>query len=273
MQTSYSTNPAAGVAGMEVDTSIAKRIVSRIVGDSAGVGDGLLVLQESDTVVVAPAATFFATADVDAFKTSFASSGSIQTFTAADMNGVVGASRLSVARKVDLVLSSHANWDATNATLQGYDENGKYITETLAIPDAGNATVTSTLYYSRVSGLIIPAQAGTSGTATLGTNASGVLTVAAVAGITMRNPAKEAATPPHANGSMVGVMRLGEVFAQSEDATVIGGAVYARFVVTGDEVYGALRASPDSTDCFLVPGIRWASTGAAGIQQVEINLP
>lgn len=272
-QLTYTTNPPAGVPGMLCDTGIPKRMKSAKAGDTAGIASGLLAFYESEDVLVAPSADNVPSADADAFKTSFASSGSIQTFTAADMNGVIGSSRLVVARKVDLILSSHANWDATSATLQGYDANGQYITESLSIPDGGNATVTSSNYYSRVTGLIIPAQAGTSGTATLGTNAAtGGVVLAAVAGITLRNTAKEGGTV-HADKTMIGYLRIGEVWVTSEDATVIGGAVYARFVTSGNEVAGALRATPDGTDCFLIPGLRWASTSSAGIAALEVNLP
>lgn len=271
-QTSYTLTPALGVPGMLVDTGADHFIASKTVGDTAGIAPGLGVFFESAGVVVAPLAADVTPADADAFKTNIASSASLQTFTGSDFNGVVGTSLLKIARKLDLILSSHANWDATTATLIAYDENGQYFTESLSIPDAGNATVTSVKYVSKIVSLAIPAQAGTSGTATVGTNAAGVLSAGIFAGITCHSQAKEPGV--FADTDMVGVMRNGRIWVETEDSATVGGAVYVRFVTTGNEVAGAFRASLDSTDCVAVPGLRWATTRAdAGIAAVEINLP
>ena len=80
-----------------------------------------------------------------------------QALTTSDFNGAIGAGRIFPPAKIELVLSSHADWDATSATLTGLDENGLPVSETLTIPNGGNATVTSSNHYSalRVDGASI----------------------------------------------------------------------------------------------------------------------
>lgn len=114
------------------------------------------------------AAAINALADVDAILVTGASSGSLQTISGASLDGATGYRSMSVARKITLVLSSHADWDATTATLTGTDADGNAQSESLTIPNGGNSTVTSTKLYKSVTSLAIPAQGGTGGTFTVG---------------------------------------------------------------------------------------------------------
>jgi len=110
-----------------------------------------------------------ALADVDAIlATGGASSTSLQTLSGAILNGALGYRALSPSRRITLTLSSHADWDATTATVTGKDANGTTITDTLAIPNGGNATVTTTKLFARVTSIAIPIQSGTGGTFTVG---------------------------------------------------------------------------------------------------------
>lgn len=117
------------------------------------------------------AAAINALADVDAIVATLASSLSLQTLTGATLDGAIGDDVMTAPRFITLVLSSHADWDLSTAVLTGVDGNGVVITENLAIPNGGNVTVTSTKRYLRVTSLVIPAQSGTGGTATVGTRA------------------------------------------------------------------------------------------------------
>lgn len=72
------------------------------------------------------------------------------------------------ARALALVLSSHANWDATTAVVTGIDENDDVITENFSIPNNGNATVDGVKFFKQVTSIAIPAQSGTAGTWSLG---------------------------------------------------------------------------------------------------------
>lgn len=110
-----------------------------------------------------------ALADVDAIlATGGASSTSLQTLSGASLNGVLGYRALSPSRRITLVLSNHADWDASTATITGKDANGTTITDTLSIPNGGNATLTTTKLFARVTSVAIPVQSGTGGTFTVG---------------------------------------------------------------------------------------------------------
>lgn len=117
------------------------------------------------------AAAVNALADADAIVATGASSGSVQTLTGATLDGVVGDDVMVEPRFVTLTLSSHADWDLTTAVVSGIDGNGNLMTENFAIPNGGNATVTGTKRFLRVTSVVIPAQSGTSGTFTVGLRA------------------------------------------------------------------------------------------------------
>lgn len=109
-----------------------------------------------------------ALADVDAILSGGASSTSLQTLSGASLNGVSGYRALSPSRRITLVLSSHADWDATTAVVTGKDAGGNTITENLSIPNGGNTTLTTTALFARVTSVAIPVQSGTGGTFTVG---------------------------------------------------------------------------------------------------------
>lgn len=109
-----------------------------------------------------------ALADVDAILSGGTSSTSAQTLSGASLNGVLGYRALSPSRRITLVLSNHADWDASTATITGKDANGTTITENLSIPNGGNTTLTTTALFARVTSVTIPIQSGTGGTFTVG---------------------------------------------------------------------------------------------------------
>lgn len=109
-----------------------------------------------------------ALADVDAIISGGASSASLQTLSGASLNGVSGYRALSPSRRITLVLSNHADWDATTATITGKDAGGNTISDTLSIPNGGNTTLTTAKLFARVTSVAIPAQSGTGGTFTVG---------------------------------------------------------------------------------------------------------
>jgi len=107
--------------------------------------------------------------DVDAIlATGGASTAGIQTLTTTSLNGVLGQTTLSPPRAISLTFDSHADWDATNATITGTNAAGAAQTETLAIPNGGAATVNGTKLFKTVTSIGIPAQTGTGGTFTAG---------------------------------------------------------------------------------------------------------
>ena len=115
------------------------------------------------------AAAVNALADPDAILATGASTAGIQTLTGSTLDGVVGDDPMNPARVLTMTFNSHADWDATTAVVTGLGPSGEAQTENFAIPNGGNATVTGTKRFSRVTQIVIPAQSGTSGTFTVGT--------------------------------------------------------------------------------------------------------
>lgn len=128
-------------------TSVAKEIVS-------GVELAALVHEE----FVDPA-----TADVNAIKTSIASSASIETYTGADLNGVVGEGVMSPPRNMTITTSSHVDIDAVAVVITGTNIHGDIITDIVTLTDAGNTTDVGNVAFSTVTQIVVPAQGGTSG--------------------------------------------------------------------------------------------------------------
>jgi hypothetical protein len=230
-----------------------------------------------------------AAADVDAIITAITSSTSIQSFSGATLNGAVGATEMQPARNVTLVLSNHADWDASNATLIGINHLGQRVTETLAIPNGGNATVTSTNRYRSVTSLSIPVQSGVGGTATVGISALATLTIADFRGVALRQIAKEtwsssdiyrqtaggvalSATADYIDGDSVPVARSGGFCVFTEEVVADQDPVYVRIAAgSGGSVLGAFRNDDDTSTCVLVTDAVFCRDSAAGKAWAEFN--
>lgn len=269
VQSSVGTAAQTAVAG-QVDTSFSPLDIRSKVS-AAILTAGLLACFTAGASTVrhlAPDA-----ADPDAFATASAviSSASPQTIASTSFDGATGATAMRQARNVTLTLSSSADWDATTAIVYGLDENGAPDSESLAIPNGGNATVSGLKLFSSVTSLYIPAQSGTGGTATLGFGSVLGPIDGAAAGVVPFETSRSSLA--FASGEVCPVVRVGRVWVTSETAVTEGGRVYVRGVISGDEVLGAFRATPDANDCALLRGARWASTNSAGLSLLEINLP
>lgn len=270
VQTTYGAAPAIGYAGQFADTG--DRDVRSVTAEAV-LTPGLVVLRGTSTKAEGKHPSAADAADPDGIIATIASAATAQTLSGASLDGVIGGNDMLPPRNVVLVLSSHANWDLSIARVTGTDHEGNVITEELVIPDAGNATVTGVKHFRSVTSLYIPAQSGTSGTATLGTGSSlGPIGSEVVHGIALYDASREPEAYPV--DYVVPVLRRGRVYVQAEAAVDVGAPVYVRFVVTGDEQLGGLRGAPDANDCALLKGARWASkTTGAGLAVVELNLP
>ena len=139
--------------------------------------DGLTATFTSDAtptlaeVCTGIAASINALGVVNAIVATLASTTGIQTLTGATLDGATGDDVMSVPRFITFIFDASADWDATTAVLTGIDGNGVVQTENIAIPNGGATTVTSTGKYLRVTSIVIPAQSGTGGTATVGVRA------------------------------------------------------------------------------------------------------
>ena len=108
-------------------------------------------------------------ADPDAIIATGASSTSAQTISGTALDGVIGRGAITPGRALQLVLSNHADWDATTVTVTGVGLRGETITESFTVPNGGNTTVNGTKIFTRVTSVAVPIQSGTGGTFTLGT--------------------------------------------------------------------------------------------------------
>jgi hypothetical protein len=77
----------------------------------------------------------------------------------------------------------------------------------------------------------------------------------------------------YASGELVPIIKCGDVWVTSETAVKEGDPVWVRVVISGDEVAGAFRATPDGNDCVRIKGARFSSTNSAGLSRVDFNLP
>jgi hypothetical protein len=243
-QTSYSNAPALGRAGQ-----IVKKIDGFFVvaSGSVRVGYGAQVLAQATGMrpmlvgeIAAPAV------DVDSVIATIGSTNAVQSITSLDGVGVGGGGALmSPARQLALVLSSHADWDATTATVYGWDEFGVATQATFVIPNGGNATVAQTetgVYFSRVQRLSLPAQTSTGGTATLGVTADAATFLPG----TLMIPAYDASREPYSSSNQyadedpMDVLCTGTMWVALIAGTA-GQQVFVRTVESGSNYRGELR--------------------------------
>lgn len=219
-------------------------------------------------------------ADVDAFLTATATSASPVTHTS--FSGVVGSAELQPARKLTFTLSSHADFNAVVAVVTYLDQSGRQVSENVNLPDAGNATVTTTGFVSKLISVAIPAQGGTGGSYTIGVSALSALTIADFVGIALRIKTKTTfatsdlyrevggvtsnlVTADYRDGETVRLLEEGDIWVYSEEAVADRDPVYVRIASgAGGSVLGAFRNDADTASCVLVPNARFVrdSTGA-----------
>lgn len=193
-----------------------------------------------------------------------------------DCDGVIGAGLIHPARRLTILLNSHADWDATTGQLVYEIPGGGYIVEALAIPNAGNVTLTSAHGAARFDKFIVPAQ--TSANAKI--DRVGVLNTVAFIGLDKRHfsgvvlysqtDEPNSATLEYADGDEVSVLTKGFFWAVPESNVVEGGPVYARTVLSGADVRG--QFSGVATDNFApVPYMLWRTAASAdGLAVIEI---
>lgn len=276
MQTTYSQDPSVAYPGQPADNGF-KDDISTIVEETDGIAPGLVVFRGTGGDRTARLPTSPA-ADVDAIIATIGSTAGEQVLDGAELDGDIGAGIISPAAKIDLILDSHTDWDATSATLAYEDEDGVYRTETLSIPDGGNTTVTSTGYARRVISLTIPAQTGTGGSATLGVSATRIIGGADVLGVSVRTHKTRttfAATDSEVydDEATMPVRRKGRIFVEVENAFVAGSGVLVRCIAAGAERLGAVRVDgTDGGDCVAWKHARLLTSGSAGeVGELEVN--
>lgn len=265
-QNTYDSAPGTGYAGQLADSG---RHDVKTVLAAVAIAAGLLVVRGA-TPELGYLPTTPDAASATAFVTAGASAATVQTVSGASLDGAVGQGQMNPPRNVVLVLSSHADWDLTVATVTGLDAEGNVLTEDFHVPNAGNVTLTGAKLFSKVTSLYVPAQSGTGGTYTMGTGLLlGALTGGGYHGVALYDATH---TPdPYAISTPVPCVHRGRIRVVSETSYTDGGSVYVRFAVSGSQVAGQFRASPDGNTCALVKGARFWRSGSAGVAVIELN--
>lgn len=201
-----------------------------------------------------------------------------QLFGGAQFDGTLGLVTTFPAKRVTVTFNNHGDWDATNAVIEGEDERGAPVSDTIAIPNGGNATVTGVRQFSRVTSIWIPAQTGTNGTFTIGYAGNTIDvpqwgTLFEHDGVAVYDPAiEQAATPAgYPINYMASCLIEGEIDMTSEVATIEGAQVYVRLISAGAEVRGQVRMDDDGGDAVPVAGMFFGEARAAGDVKVRVR--
>lgn len=266
VQNTYDFVSSSLIAGQLADNG--HREVNSVIAEAA-IEAGLVVIRGGTTRTEGRPPTSPAVADVDGIIATIASASTAQTISGAGLDGVVGAGEMFPPRNVTLTLSSHANWDATTAVVTGTDEDGRVIQESLLIPDAGNATVTGVRHFRTVTSLYIPAQGGTSGTATLGFGSSLGPIDHGVHGVAVYDASREPEAYPV--DSLVPCLTKGRIAVNCETSYTDGNPVFVRFIATTGETAGHVRATADANDCAFMKRARFVGSGSSGVAVIDLQ--
>ena len=270
VQTTYSLAPAAGLPGMPGRVGM-KSLIRTFIACAALVPGRFYFKGPASGNAAGEVGPIEPAADADAIIATGASTAGTQAVSTTSRYGVIVQGEIYPPRNLTMTFSSHADWDATTATITGTDENGVSQTENFSIPNGGNATVTGATKFRTVTSVAIPAQSGTGGTFTVGV---GSLLGAAdhiAAGLAVLDVTRTSLN--YADGDLVPIAREGEFYVTSETAVKEGDPVWVRVVAGVGENLGAVRATPDSNDCVRIKDARFTSTNSAGLSKLELNLP
>lgn len=265
--TGYKTPPTKAYPGLLLKGD---DITSVCCDEADGIAPGLLLVRSSggDYAAVLPSAP---AADPDGIYTSHAASaGGAQNLTTSDWDGVLAGARFAMPCRLTITLNNHANWDATTGSITFRNSEGELVTESLAIPDTGNTTLTTTGYaVEPPTAVTIPQQSGTGATYTIGTSASVTLDGGHVLGIGIREH-HATNTPTFENnevwdeGVELGSLRQGRINVQVENAFFAGDIAYVRVTAGVGETKGRFRSDTDGGDAVPFRRGRFLNSGSAG---------
>ena len=268
VQTTYSYVSSSLIAGQIADNG--RREVNSVIAEAA-IAAGLVGIRGGTTRTEVRPPTSPDAADVDGIATAAVviSAATAQTIAAASFDGVVGAGEMFPPRNVTLTLSNSADWDATTAVVTGTDEDGRVIQESLLIPNGGNATVTGLRHFRTISSLYIPAQSGTGGTATFGFGSLLGPIDHGVHGVAVYDASREPEAYPI--DYVVPCLCKGRIAVNCETSYTDQSIVFVRFIASGDEVAGHVRASADANDCAFMKRARFVGSGSSGIAVIDLQ--
>ncbi len=267
VQTTYPFARAVGYPGGLADEGPHRvKTVLAAVAITAG-----LVVLRGDTPAKGYLPTDPDAADADGIVAARATAATAASITGSGLDGAVGADEMFPARNITITASNHADFDLTTWYVRGLDEEGLPQEEAFVMPNGGNTTLTGNKVFSAVTEVYVPAQSGTGGSFTVGFGSKiGPIPGRATHGVAMYDASREPEAYPV--NYPVPVVERGPVYVTSETAYEDGDPVYVRFIATGDEVAGQVRATPDANDCALWKGARFRRTGSAGVAAIDLNL-
>lgn len=268
VQSTYGFYSAGLVAGQIADNGHGE--VNSVIAEAA-IAAGLVGIRGGTTRTEVRPPTSPDAADPDAIATAtvIISAATAQTIAAASFDGVVAGAEMFPPRNVTLTLSSHADWDATTAVVTGTDEDGRVVQESFLIPNGGAATVTGLRHFRTVSSIYIPAQSGTGGTATAGFGSSLGPIDHGVHGVAVYDASREPEAYPI--DYVVPCLIKGRIAVVCETTYTDGNPVFVRFIATGDEVAGQVRATADANDCAFMKRARFVGSGSAGVATIDLQ--
>lgn len=281
MQTTANREPAAFRAGMIADSRPMRHVASKIGSGNIKAGVGVFAAPglsapgetpKADPGLVYQNPSPAAAVDVDAIVTTRATAASLVTLTAADFNGVHGAAECFPPRILTITANSNANWDATSIEVTYIGADNLTHTETLAMPDGGNTTLSTTGLVKIPVSIEIPAQSGTGGSYTIGyavLDAS--LTINDFMGVpvydawAVEGRAENSDLGEFVHGSTIPVLRKGPIAVETEGTCSDQGDVYVRVSPNGGNTQiGKFRADADSSTAVLIPNARFERNSVNG---------
>ena len=262
LSVTYNDNPDVGLSG-ELASGRDHEPLGRLC--DGAVRPGQFVIASGENLCSHPSAV---AADVDALVLSSTALGDASgtSYGVADLDGANTTGVINPARPITVTAASDADWGdgaATSVTLDYLNAAGEYVSETIAIADGGNETVSSTQPASQFIKATFPAQAGdATGSIGLGAKVGSLKAL----GVVKLDKSKKIDFTAYADGETCTVIAKGEMFVEVEASStpVAGGQVFCRVVTAGAEELGAVTATPDGTsaapDCAPVPGCVFTST-------------
>ena len=270
-QTSVTVDPAVGRKGQLADPSLSVKDSFLAEGHLTF---GLLVQNGTAEDQVVPVAALPANDVNSIVSTAVATAASAQTIEGAQLDGVIGAGRIIPAQLITVALSSHADFDVGVAQVIGEGPDGSRQVEILAIPDAGNVTLTTSMVFSRLDKIEFPAGADVNGGITVGTNiAQMVLSPVDYPGFALYDPMLEpyAAATEIEDERDVSILSFGRVLVVVESTTAAGDPCFVRMLEASADLRGQVRGTP-AANFFRLEGARFKKGAATdGLAILEMG--
>lgn len=285
MQLVFNENPPGLRAGMIADSRILRHVNTKIGSGNVKAGLGVFRVPglsgPGNPPKIDPGLCYqnpspSAAVDVDAIVTTHATATDAIALSGADFNGAQAGAEVFPPRKITITLNSNANWDATELTAVFIGADNLVHTETIAIPDGGNTTLTTTGYAKQPISFTIDAQAGTGGSFTIGYAAldssmtiNDFLGVAVYDSATVETRTDNSDLGEYRHADTIPVLKIGAIVVETEGTISDQDPVYVRVASgSGGSQLGKFRNTDDTSTAVLVPNARFERDSSNGALNV-----